>query len=512
MGLRAGVAAVLISAATSATAFQVEREYDFWSFLKSGTVITPCVEDSVESKAAGKALDVLNGKIEAASFSSPLQPLILDFHALLKSQCFRIAVEDGDPPKFSHILSLKDWWEDGGRSWLAGYLREHRYGRSTDLKRITVFPGDPRSVLLPFRAADPFLKGLMCPPEQECPGVKGWRERAEAAFTQRTPPASWSDEPTTELWRACETHAKSRGAEGAYQAYRTCLRGGLDFEAYKKLRVDRWRTDRSVSSLPIGSFRPPDDGWLSVSGRRGHYDFCDGAALFDLKTGSAFKSDSCSGLVLRRGGSVDFGATDAKRRANSNRGTVSVDNLRELVWMLLMKSYVEERDPGRSFPISDSFVRRWSVVGDEGRVSGGSAFSSTAETRLDWKWMAPTGETRAQGELTWPPWFWSPDLAESHAAELLSVMEGSMQAGCPASRPSSEVESAAARALSRDDRLERLLESASEEGKEAMRAILKKLAETEEKREPIDLPAERESPSRRLSVLVKEPCASGTVK
>ncbi len=509
MRLRAGVAVLLISAGTGTAAFSGEGEEGFWSFLRNGTVITPCREDSAEVKAAAKSLEALNAKIEAASAVSLLQPLVLEFHALLKSPCFRMAVENGDPPKFLHVLSLKDWWRGSGWSWLAGYLREYRSGRSTDLKRTTVFPGEPRSVLLSSRASGPFLKWLVCPPQSACSGVNGWRERAEGALTPRTPPPSWSDGPSVELWRACESHTKGLSAEAAYQAYRRCLSGELERETYDKLGIDSWRSDRRVRSLPIGNFGVPADGWFVISGRRGHYEFCDGVALFDLKSGSAFKADSCSGLVLQPGGSVDFGATAARRKANAVRGTVSADNLRELVWMLLMKAYVEEREPGRSFPIPDSFVRRWVIQADDRGLSGGGITMSTAETRLDWKWIAPTGESRAQGELTWPPWFWSPDPAESHAAELLSVMEGSLEAGCPTSRPSPGVEAAAVKVPSRDDRLERLLESApNEEAKESVRAMLKKLAEAEGKREPIDPAVERDSSSRRLKELLKEPCAA----
>jgi hypothetical protein len=182
-----------ITSLTSATlsnggSFQAGREYGFWSFLKAGAVITPCGENSAEAKDAMRALQALDGKIAPVDAASSLLPLVSAFHALLRTPCFHMAAENGEPPSFPHVLSLKAWWEESGRSWLAGYLHEGRYGRSTDLKRITVFPADPRAVLLAEELSNPALRSLLCTPVSECAGIGGWRERAEEALTPRTSP------------------------------------------------------------------------------------------------------------------------------------------------------------------------------------------------------------------------------------------------------------------------------------------------------------------------------------
>jgi hypothetical protein len=279
----------------------------------------------------------------------------------------------------------------------------------------------------------------------------------------------------------------------------------LSFDTYQQLGMTRPNERATISSLPIGNFQAPTDGWLAVSGRRGHYEFCDGVAAFDLQTGGAFKSDSCSGLQLRSDGSVDFGATDRKRQRRPVRGTASADNLRELVWMLLMKDSVQSRKRGESFPIPNTYTRRFKVIPTDGGSSGGSFGMSTAQTLLAWTWIAPNGQVRANGNLTWPPWFWGPDLAESHAASLLSVMEGSVTPGCP-TPPAPAVEGALLKGMGRDALLENLIESApSEEAKAAMREMIKLRAAAGSK-EPVDPAVDATSNRHSLESLFRKPC------
>ena len=46
---------------------------------------------------------------------------------------------------------------------------------------------------------------------------------------------------------------------------------------------------------------------------------------------------------------------------------------------------------------------------------------------LEWSWIAPSGTVQAEGELVW----WSYELDEAHAGELLRVAEGGLVEGCP---------------------------------------------------------------------------------
>ncbi len=95
-------------------------------------------------------------------------------------------------------------------------------------------------------------------------------------------------------------------------------------------------------ALPLGRFRAPDRGWLVIRGRRGHYEFCDELRAYDVETGAAYVAKSCSGLHLRPGGSVDFEATNASRKAAVEAGRVDVANLREAVWMILLAPQAQE--------------------------------------------------------------------------------------------------------------------------------------------------------------------------
>jgi hypothetical protein len=135
---------------------------------------------------------------------------------------------------------------------------------------------------------------------------------------------------------------------------------------------------------------------------------------------------------------------------------------------------------------------------DDGGVSGGGFGGSTAQTLLAWTWVAPNGQVRAAGNLTWPPWFWSSDLAESHAASLLSVMEGSLTPGCP-TPPTPAVEAALLKGTRQDAPIERLIESApNETAKAQIREMLKN----------VDPPVEAKSPRHSLEALFREPCQS----
>ena len=121
--------------------------------------------------------------------------------------------------------------------------------------------------------------------------------------------------------RECAEKASSSSVEERYQTWRDC--------------IERQRPQ--TVALPLGEFKAPTAGWIVISGRRGHYDFCDTTRAYNLATGAAFISDSCSGLALRGDGTVDVGATNSARAERTNAGRVPVENLREAVWMMLVR-------------------------------------------------------------------------------------------------------------------------------------------------------------------------------
>src|SRR5262249_15238973 len=117
----------------------------------------------------------------------------------------------------------------------------------------------------------------------------------------------------------CPAYARGAPRRRQLASFRECL----DASAERSL------------AFPIGRVKKPTAGWLVVSGRRGHYEFCDELRAFDLATGSAYRVASCSGLALMSGGAVDHRATDAARKQDRERGMVSLDEIREAAWMLL---------------------------------------------------------------------------------------------------------------------------------------------------------------------------------
>jgi hypothetical protein len=173
-------------------------------------------------------------------------------------------------------------------------------------------------------------------------------------------------------------------------------------------------------ALPLGEFKAPTTGWVVVTGRRGHYEFCDTTRAYNLTTGTAFIHDSCSDLALRPGGNVDVGATNRARVDRVKVGALQVDNLREAVWMMLFRGEAEELQlKAEYYPLPTGLIQQVTVRARADESSGGGMWANTGQTSLTWRWMPTTGSGFV-GELTWPS---SYDAAESHAASLLAVAE-----------------------------------------------------------------------------------------
>ena len=174
-----------------------------------------------------------------------------------------------------------------------------------------------------------------------------------------------------------------------------------------------------------------------IAGRRGHYDFCDTTRAYNLATGAAFISDSCSGLALMRDGNVDVDATNSARVESTRAGRVPVQNLREAVWMMLFRGEAAALQlTAEYYPLPAGFIPQVTVRGRDRNPSTDMMMVSTAQTSLTWWWMPPGGAAFV-GQLKWPGSF---DAAEDHAVSLLSVAEAGLVEGCAAERaPSSAV-------------------------------------------------------------------------
>jgi hypothetical protein len=189
-------------------------------------------------------------------------------------------------------------------------------------------------------------------------------------------------------------------------------------------------------ALPLGKMKAPT-GWVAIAGRRGHYGFCDTVRVYDLQTGAAFIDDSCSSLQLIPNGRVDADATNRLRVQHTKVGSVSVDNLREAVWMLLVRGEARETQLRSStYPLPAGVVPLFTAQrgGWSERMTGG--WGNTGQTYLTWRWK-PDTTAGLQGQVVWPM---SADAAESHAASLLEIAEAGFVEGCTSRPIPSELE------------------------------------------------------------------------
>ncbi|HEY7170391.1 MAG TPA: hypothetical protein VH417_06055 [Vicinamibacterales bacterium] len=402
------------------------QDLNFWEFLPAGQVVTPCAESSDAVERAGERLQQLGRRIEALDNGEPVASTVAALHDLLKSNCFAAAAETTRVPNPDSVMSLKEWWTGGGEDWLGSFLGLPRYGPIEDLVPNVIVPPDARKTLTLEGHGDHPLKALLCSVADKACGseTRGWQVRAADYFERRTFTGSDRRPSVTE-----------RPATGPNATSQSCAEQAS--EAMPQERYQRWRNCVEAarprrSALPLGSFKAPDRGWLVVAGRRGHYEFCDTTRAFDLQTGAAFIYESCSALVLLPDGQVDRQATNLRRVEHVSAGTVSTANLREAVWMLLLRGEAEEvQVRAEAFPLPPGLTPRFTTPVEDASWQGVGAWFNTGQTSLTWRWAPEDAAPALIGELTWPD---SDDAAESHAAFLLDVTEEGMVAGCASRR------------------------------------------------------------------------------
>ena len=381
-----------------------------------------CESQSQAWIAGRTALEALHERISGLADHDSTGPALDQFAALLSTECFRFALESPRTPEPDTALSLRQWWADGGYTWLASYLELPELGLSTDLKTHVVVPPDTRRTLR-TGAGSAHLAPLLCAlNDPKCAAdTQGWRTRAESFLSlhrvreQEQERESDVRKDLTAHYGSCEDIAAKAPHALRYRAWRDCL---------ESRRPERW-------TLPLGRLKAPSSGWLIVSGRRGHYSFCEAIAAYHLETGAAYTAESCSDLVLDAGGGVDRRATQRAARSRMRTGTLRLDNLREAVWALLLFKEAEEVQPHAEYhPLPNGMTPVLSSKEWESSIAFSSGeWMSTAQTILDWSWVPGVGPVAA-GELTWPT---SSNGIEEHAAGLLDVAEGTLIEGCPPS-------------------------------------------------------------------------------
>jgi hypothetical protein len=386
-------------------------------------IIRPCRPGTPAHDAASKALDALDRDIRKLAPAADPAPLSKRLAALGAQACFRIVGDLGPDAKSG--LALRTWWEDGGHAVAAGAL-----ALAGDAPIVWVAP-DVRRALTRETAPGHRLAPLLCPAYDETCGrdTDGWRLRAEAALARATRArdgesrgsrhglAAWKRErpPTSD---DCDAYARQAPPRQRLTHFRDCLAATAD----------------RAPALPIGRVKKPTEGWLVVSGRRGHYAFCDELRAFDLATGSAYRVASCSGLALRSDGGVDHRATDDRRKVDHERGSVSLDEIREAAWMLLQLGELDNDvltgGFGQALPegVTAISAEEEPVLGTLSRT----ASVTSGQTSLHWR-VTTTGRDLGSGTVTWPRDL--NDDAEAYATELLEVAEKSFAPGCPRAAP-----------------------------------------------------------------------------
>jgi hypothetical protein len=422
-GLFLLTSAVLLGCAASLDA----QEPNFWAFLTENRRVARCSESLSPHRQAIARLELLWERVAALKNPEPVGEVAQELYSLLKTECFLAAAETKRVPNPDSALALREWWTNGGGGdWLESFLELPSLGTLDKPIRHVVVPPDVRKTLNLEAHRDHPLSALLCPLTDAACGAetRGWRLRADAYFAahraagRHDPSRRFPDDPPEPSPETAARECAEKTSDGPtgqrYQRWRACV------EMNRPKQI----------ALPLGDFKAPTNGWLVISGRRGHYEFCDTVRAYDLSTGAAFVDDSCSDLVLKDGGNVDFRETDKGRVRHVRAGTVSVENLREALWMLLLRTEATEIQlKAAYYPLPAGLAPQWTVRHDEGDldITGIGMWASTGQTSLTWRWIPDTGAGFV-GQLTWPD---SYDAAENHAASLLDVAEEGFVEGCP---------------------------------------------------------------------------------
>jgi hypothetical protein len=394
-----------------------------------------CDRGTPEHREAEQRIEAIDRMIMALAPDANPKPAEDAIRAALELPCLALGAPDAPELDADSGHALKTWWHDeGGKWWLSHYLALTIPRTPNSFPTSVVAPTIRKTLTRETRRGHP-LGDLVCPLADASCGLetRGWEQRAEHFFERFADAkrARWLDgdqkEPPPPSVDTCKANATQAPADERYAVWRSCLE----------------RATRERSRLPLGHVSAPKKGWLFLRGRRGHYNFCDELRAYDLATGSAYVAQSCSGLVLREGGSVDGASTDQARKDRRSAGALPLDALREAAWMTMLASEVQERvAEGWGFALPEGVVPRrtdrWSGI-----TIGGSWSTSSAQTTLAWSY-APEGRAVVSGTLTWPEDY--NHAGRAHAVELLQVAEAGFTAGCPKAAPPSAIDLGGAKA------------------------------------------------------------------
>lgn len=363
----------------------------------------PCEPDSAAYRAAEAALDDLDAKLTALAPNDDPGPLNDGIAALLDHECLALAPAPWSFQPADSAEILQQFWGDGGHKWLRDSLE------LLSTRKLSFPPSVRATLTLDSRPDHPLAAELLCPSDDADCGreTEGWRWRADRALREFVPRALRRRDEDPLNKDTCIERALELAPDERFTSARDCL--------------DSLR--KPSAALPLGRTRALDHGWLLVRGRRGHTRFCDELRLYELASGAVYFAQSCG----RPGWSAD-GPTHWDE---FSRGFVSIDNLREAVWMMVMSPETQEQVYPRG--ASDVLPDGIELVGRDLRGGHGmSRSTSSAQSQLAWSLMID-GEARASGELTWPTDY--DRAAQAHAVELLAIAEAGFVPGCPRVEP-----------------------------------------------------------------------------
>ncbi len=385
---------------------------DVWRDLNDGgggARVELCAAGSPELADARARFDALDAVAEGLADADPVGSFNGQASALYDHACMAVARAD-EPAldlKMATAIEARTYWGAGLGLWLRSYLDLADGTEQT----VWLLPSRPEVVTGKTRPGDP-LAPWMCPADAESPCVRAvaaWRARAERYFEL------W-DHPGGIQIVDCAPAVENGPPEEAYSRWRACEDGGL----------------RRHAALPIGGLGPVEEGWVVVYGRRGHYQYCDEVAAFDLLSGSHYRFAECDHRP-ELDGLADAGAVGQASEAVEVRArTLAPELLREFAWAAMSVPYVQpgvisDTALGRDLPAGVEVSRRENLSLSGLGLSGSG---SSGHTTLAWMWTRGAAEIPAHGELSWPSGLSDP--AEDHAVRLLAIAEQRPIAGCAA--------------------------------------------------------------------------------
>jgi hypothetical protein len=385
-------------------------------------LIHPCRIDGPEHAAASAEVARIDAAIGALPVDGDLTTIIEALSQLGKSPCFdiggRFTFDEGEDERPDSALSLRDSW-GAGKEFIESYLNLAG-APGADGTRLWIRPRFRRTWSRESAAGDPRRPLLCSVLDTACiDSTSAFRLRAEG-------------------WLELDAERARLARGGDALRTRSCRDGleGLPPDARLGAWLDCLESERDEHlTLPLVGPGRPQQGWLLLSGRRGHYEFCDEVRAYDLTSGAAYDVGSCSHLSLGSGGVVNQRATDSARTLQTRFGSIPPLALQEALWFLLVAP--ELRPSANSFGIS---VPRGTrpvryVSANSQAISMEPVCTSSGDTSISWKYVLH-GAVAASGELTWPGCDWNP--RNKYAVQLVRVAESMFEPGCPGA-PAPEV-------------------------------------------------------------------------